>query len=424
MRRTQSALNIYFPQKAAVMILLSCLMGQCNAQFKPAEVDLTPSDTVGYGFLKTAGDTLENTAYLEAFFEKLYLQRIEGGRKISILHLGDSHILGNFMTHEVRQRLQNAFGDAGRGLIYPYKIAGSNGPRDFLITSEVRWTGANCVRDLSPQTHFGLSGFSLKASGPEAELTVRLRDTITDKTRFFTKLTVFFHTEADTFPNPEFLIYDPVSGQNADLLLQGSRSSVFYFERPVPQFTLKATAKGLVLDGFSLENELSGVVYHAIGVNGAKFQDFVRAQNFAKQAGELEPDLIILSFGTNEGQAKPDSLFLSRQIDALVVNLHQTCPKAKFLLTTPADSYLRGKGYNPHLEKISVIIRAYARQKGFALWDLYTLSGGSHSARLWKTTGLLSSDSVHYSKLGYIAQGKLFYQSLMSGYNKFAKNIP
>jgi lysophospholipase L1-like esterase len=398
----------------------------CHSQFRPPHVALTDDDTVGYRFLQRKEPGLENAAQLAGVFQKLHLQRTEGGQKISIVHLGDSHILGNFLTREVRKRLQSAFGDAGRGLIFPYRLAGSNGPQDYLVETNCRWQGANCQRDLSETTPFGVSGFSLETGLARGEISVRLRDTATSETRQFTKVTVF-HRRAD--PPFALLIRDEASQQHAQALTIGEQVSTYYFDRPVGQFTLthQRTDKppqAFALDGFSLENELSGVLYHSIGVNGGKFTDFLRARDFAEQIGELQPDLIILSFGTNEAQGRPNSVLLYRQIDALVRRLLAYAPQSAVLLTTPADSYLRGRGLNPYMDDVSRIIRSYAFDKGYALWDLFERSGGEHSARLWKSNGLMSADSVHFSKAGYAVQGKLLYESLIRGYNEFVKEKP
>ncbi len=176
-----------------------------------------------------------------------------------------------------------------------------------------------------------------------------------------------------------------------------------------------------MLDGIMLENELSGVIYHTIGVNGGKFSDFVRARFFARQLADLNPDLIILSFGTNEAQGKISTNYVYQQIDELIRQCRRYAPKAYFLLTTPADSYLRGRGFNPYMSDISAVIRQYATDHHYALWDLFRIGGGEHSAQNWKTNGLMSSDSVHYSKSGYAVQGKLLYQSLIQAYNGFAQ---
>lgn len=405
------------------LAFLTLFIGQCQSQFRPPQVEITPRDTVNYGFFRQEENQIENASYLDPFFQKLYEQRIRGGQKISIVHIGDSHILGNFLTREVRTRLQDAFGDAGRGMIFPYRLAGSNGPKDYLVETNARWIGSNCQRVLDAETPFGISGFSIQTTNLNAELTFRLRDTATSETRNFTKVTVFQHKTGYEY---DIEVLDEMSGQKAELFVEDQFSQSYYFDRPVSQATVRARKltsqqKRVTLDGIALENELSGVVYHSIGVNGAKYQDFVRAKYFARQVAELAPDLIIISCGTNEAQGKTESAYLRRSIQNLIERLQEHSPNALIMLTTPADSYLRnGRSFNPNMVEVSNTIRKLARDKGYALWDLHDISGGENSAQNWKSSGLMSSDSVHYSKIGYAVQGKLFYQSLIKGYNAFA----
>ncbi len=294
------------------------------------------------------------------------------------------------------------------------------------METNARWTGASCQRDLDEQTPFGASGFSLETTNSKAELTFRLRDTVTSETQMFTKVTILqYHTVGEY----ELEVRDDVSNQKAQLFLEGDYARSYYFDRPVGQMTVaakrtNAQQKAFSLDGISLENELSGVVYHSIGVNGAKFQDYVRAAYFARQVAELQPDLIILSMGTNEAQGRTDPDYLYKTMKNLSAALLEQSPSACIMLTTPADSYLRGKGFNPNMAGVSAIIQKFARDKGYALWDIFSFTGGEKSAANWKSTGLLSSDSVHYSKLGYAVQGKLLYQSLIKGYNEFVTVKP
>ncbi len=414
------------------MRLIACLafstffIGQCQSQFRPPQVEITSADTVSYDFIQQDANQIENAEHLEPLFQKMYEQRVHGGKKISILHIGDSHIMGNYLTREVRARLQNAFGDGGRGLIFPYRVAGAWGPRDYLVETNTRWHGSNCNRVLTAESPFGISGFSIQTNKSNAELTFRLRDTATSETRLFTKVTVFQHKTAYEY---DIEVDDEVSGQKAELFMEDSYSRSYYFNRPVSQATLRArklTSQQLrlTLDGVSLENELSGIVYHSLGVNGAKFNDFVRAKYFARQAAELAPDLIIISFGTNEAQGKIEATSLRRSIQKLIDNLHEHSPNALILLTTPADSYLRGKSFNPNIADLSAVIKKFARDKGYALWDLHHISGGENSAQHWKSNGLMTSDSVHYTRFGYAAQGKLFFQSLIKAYNSHAAAKP
>jgi lysophospholipase L1-like esterase len=423
---------MYAPPRLARLRALACavflvfFLGQCQSQFRPPEVKITDADTVGYGFIRQNDNEIENRAYLQPLFEKLYAQRTQGGKKINIVHLGDSHILGNFLTREVRARLQREFGDAGRGLIFPYRLAQSNGPKDFLAETNCRWIGSNCQRDLDEETPFGVSGFKLETINPKGELTFRLRDTATSETRLFTKVTVFQRKTALEY---DLEVRDEVSNQTAQLFIADDYAQSFYFDRPVGQVTVAAKKsdakqKTLTIDGISLENELSGVIYHSIGVNGAKYMDFARAKYFARQVADLEPDLVIFSFGTNEGQGRTGLEYMRHTMEELTRQVLERAPNARILLTTPADSYLRGKGFNPHLAEMSAVIRKFARDNGYALWDLHNFSGGENSAASWKSNGLMSSDSVHYSKIGYAVQGKLLYQSLIKGYNGFVLAKP
>lgn len=409
------------------MRMLGCLSamvlyaGQCQTQLRPPFVELTDSDTVQHPFIATEQNVFENAGYLEPVFHKLHLQRTQGGRKVTFLHIGDSHILGNYLTREVRSRLQEAFGDAGRGIIFPYRLADSNGPRDYLVTAGGRWEGDNCNRNLAAHTSIGVAGFQLETNNPAAELTFRLRDTASSENQLFTKVTVFQHKSPNQF---DLEVVDEVSNQEAMLVIEGDYSRSYYFDRPVGQVTIRPKRldkmqKKLTFDGISLENEYSGIIYHSIGVNGATFEDYARAKNFAKGAADLYPDLVILSFGTNEAQGHTSRAAMRRSIEQLTEQIRESSPTSLFLLTTPADSYLRGKGFNPYMAEMSAVIRQYAREKGYALWDLYNLSGGENSAQSWKARGLMSSDSVHYSKAGYATQGKLLYQSIIRGYNQY-----
>jgi lysophospholipase L1-like esterase len=402
-------------------LLIALSVSRCQSQWRPPVVDITEKDTVGYSFLRDQANVIENAAQLKPFFNKLYLQRTQGGSKVNVVHIGDSHILGNFLTNEVRHRLQNEFGDAGRGVIFPYKLINSNGPRDYLVSSTARWSGTNCTRDLNDITNYGISGFSAITNTPNGAITFRLRDTSASTTSMFTKVTVFFRNDEQS---TGVIVEDESTRQLADAVLEDEFSQTFYFDRPVSECTIKLkkgdSKKGLWLDGISIDNERAGLIYHSIGVNGAKFSDFGRSKYFARQMKELTPDLVILSFGTNEAQAKASPALLEKQMDDLISQILTQWPHAAILLTTPADSYLRGKGFNPYMSDVSDIIRQYARKKDYALWDLFNIGGGANSAAAWKSNGLMSSDSVHYSKTGYVAQGKLLYQGLIKGYNEIA----
>lgn len=390
----------------------------CLAQARSPLVTPAEPDTARPPFIRADLNRIEQTGPLDPFFVKLYEQRIQGRHRIHIVHLGDSHIQGDFLTREVRRYLQTEFGNAGRGLIFPYRLAGTNGPRDYAVASPVRWTAGNCVRNRAESAAFGICGYAVESPGLHAEMTVRLRDT-TAAYDGFSKIVVFQPNE------PGYAaarVYDPATGEEAQMLIEGENFRSFYLNRPVHTAVLGALPVGgahrpLRIDGLSLENELAGVLYHSIGVNSATAADFAGAERLIQSLTAFYPDLIILSFGTNEAQTAAGTAGITQQLDNLIRQLRLYCPASPILLTTPAESYLRGRSPNPHLAEVSAHIRTYAAANGLPLWDLFRIAGGERSAPAWREAGLLSSDKVHFSVNGYALQGKLLYEGLVQAYN-------
>ena len=59
----------------------------------------------------------------------------------TIIHIGDSHIQGDYFSGEIRMQLQSYFGNGGRGILFPYALAKSFGPRGVAVKPLGLWTG-------------------------------------------------------------------------------------------------------------------------------------------------------------------------------------------------------------------------------------------------------------------------------------------
>ena len=162
-----------------------------------------------------------------------------------------------------------------------------------------------------------------------------------------------------------------------------------------------------------------------------------------------KPNLIIVSFGTNESYGKyynADEHY--QQIDALVKALNEAFPGTPLLLTTPAGCYKahrtsykvkvpiggrhsRSRRYkmvtrtrttyseNPFNAPCAETIVKYAKDNNIAYWDLYSVSGGRENAcRNWTAARLMRPDHVHFLPDGYVLQGQLLYCALIKEYNK------
>jgi len=401
------------------MVIVATLFGQhSDAQ----GINFT-HDT--YGLEVEADNVIQNAAHLDAFFEALYQQQQLNDRQISIVHIGDSHIQADYMTSIVRRNFHRHFGNAGRGLIVPLRVARTNEPANFKTTSNVSWTSKRCVFPEQPLA-IGIGGVTIETTDPEASLAIHMNDLWLDYS--FNSLTLFFEEDVKSFG---FLIRNTAGKTLGEILprqdsTQGSAS--INWDGNVTSVEIQCLRKNddelrAALHGILLKNSNNGILYHSIGVNGAKFRHYNEAKFFARQTAALDPALFIISLGTNESIDYPyvDRIF-SEQIDRLVSDLRKNNPAAAFILVTPQDAYRRKNQPNPGIAHVRQKIIEYAVVNGLAFYDLYRATGGENSASAWTANALLSKDGIHLTKEGYEYQGNLFYHALIKSFNSYVPN--
>ena len=91
--------------------------------------------------------------------------------------------------------------------------------------------------------------------------------------------------------------------------------------------------------GGLLQRTFGALSYTDMGINGAFCTTFTRPDRVADIAA-LHPDLVILSFGTNESHNRRyNSILHYRQMEELVCMLRKSLPDVPMLMTTPPGSY-------------------------------------------------------------------------------------
>jgi lysophospholipase L1-like esterase len=181
------------------------------------------------------------------------------------------------------------------------------------------------------------------------------------------------------------------------------------------------------------------VIYHTIGVNGATFRNYNSTALFFDELKELKPDLVIVSLGTNESVSDIDEGTFTLQLDLFIQHLQTTAPGSAFMLTTPADNFVKratvkmtGKKKKRKVKRITYVnnakaetIRnaeiAYCGEHHIAYWDLYTVMGGEHSMNEWVRLGIAAKDHIHFSKKGYEIQAGLLFDALLHSYQSKSK---
>jgi hypothetical protein len=422
-------------KKHTLIIFTFCLLlfgNSCElACFAQASPTIDSSSYDQYTFIKQQLNRIENdSASLHFFYKKLYeLQETKKGR-VDIVHIGDSHIQADFLSGTIRQKLQLKFGNAGRGLLFPYHVAKSNEPVSYRTTTNTLWEAKRNVFYEKPLP-IGISGYTIETDDSLAEINLTVKDQ-PGLGYAFTKFTLFHEKEKVDY---DITICDNINCQRGVFKSTdkhiNSYVSEIKFDKPISNIILKNKCTDTLCQkrtrvyGMLLENDSAGILYNMIGVNGAEYRHYVKSKYFMEQLTYLNADLVIVSMGTNEAFSVGfDKVLFYRNIDTLITNLKLACPNAAILLTTPADSYRKsrkGRIKNPDMQQARATIINYCLQHNLPYWDLYEVMGGYGSMGKWFIAKLSAKDRVHFNGRGYQIQADLFYRALMGGYDRYVK---
>ncbi len=340
-----------------------------------------------------------------------------GAGKIQIVHMGGSHIQADIYTHIIRKRMQELSPDmnGGRGLIFPIKMAHSNNPRNFGVMYTGTWDYCLSTKQ-NKSCRLGITGIAVSTADTIASITIiPNRDSSIyysfNKVRIFHEATRY-HLYIDAQDSLIHGTYDSLSG-----------CSVFNSNRLIDTLKLIITrdsiADRFTLLGISLDSDAPGLVYNAIGVNGAMLSSYLRCELYSKHLRALSPDLIIFSIGTNDGYTREFDIDKYRdEYIQLIETTEAVAPEAAILLTVPNDSYLYRRYVNSNTEKIRKIILGLAEQYNCGIWDFYSIMGGLNSSQAWRSVNLMQQDKIHFTRTGYELKGELFFSAFLKGWEQ------
>jgi LysM repeat protein len=466
-----------------LIILFCCLFMAAND--KTQKMDLFPITQQLMSKVDTttmdsfAADRLYNATVLERVFLKLKENEKHNFQKINIVHIGDSHIQGDMMTNQIRKNLQQRFGNAGRGFVFPYALAQTNGSFNERFQSNRAWQS---YRNIHPVKNVpvGLSGIGLWRDRGDFVMELSIKEAaykfnsiriitpgnqpmfdlaLSSQTKIIqtTQRRVITHkikkgevisTIADKYKvsvadikrdnglkstniragrtlkiqTNETRPKSVSSSEFVPVALQSDSFSHYYnSEKELDKIYLipNKTASQYELSGLVLEKDMPGVVYSSIGVNGAKFSDYNKYPLFFEQLKALQPDLLVFSLGTNESYDHMDVAAYLNELRVFMNHIKTQHINVPILVMTPPPSLLKGKKPNVYVQDYAKGIIEISKSADFAVWDLYQEFGGLDGIQNLKATGLIGPDWVHYSKKGYEKQGDLFSQAFLKAYDNF-----
>ena len=355
------------------------------------------------------------------------------GGKWQVVQVGDSHIQPGIMTAQVRWKLQDKWGNGGRGLIAALNLAHTNEPTDYYLKSSDRVSASSRLLSRTWSTDIGLTGVAVRWDSAFTQLSIKAKE------------------DGDQFSSVT-LLHAPHGGYETamvggevlfakELSAWASRIDLHHMTDTV---TMGVPCKSDFY-GAILTNAKRGVMVHSIGNNGATYSTYLKVPDFAQQMRVLDPRLIIISLGTNETVGNLTGV--EDQIHSLVSILKKAMPQVHILLTTPMDWHKRvtnrvaqkvkvggGKkrkaryktvyktttsyASNSNVPRMREMIMRYGSQHKVAVWDLYTIAGGTGACSKWVAAGLMNpNDHLHQLEAGYELQGMLLGDALLKALN-------
>jgi lysophospholipase L1-like esterase len=387
-----------------------------------------------YPFLNLKANRITgDTGSLSTFYRKL--DRIAAGSKEQavVIHIGDSHIQPGVVTWPSREWLQSEYGNAGRGMMFPYRLAKSNGPSGYITHCDTPWVAGRNATIKRPLPT-GIAGFTIWSASPSASFTVEF--TTQEFNPGDTGRLVIFHANRDTCA--AFSVTNELTGRFYPVIDSLTTfQTTFQIDDQPQKIRIRATRanemqKSATFYGMSMESARPGVIVHTIGVNGAMFTSYLESEYFASQLAMLKPDLLIFSLGTNEAFSTKgySSESFRAGINLLLNQIRQTGSEAAIILTTPPGIYKsyrkkRRTSYkpNPLADTVASVLRQYAVSNGLALWDWYTIMGGRDAMGKWKAKGMTDRRYIHFSGKGYAIQGLLMKEAIFESYEKYKSAV-
>lgn len=350
----------------------------------------------------------------EAWLAKLQARRAGRPGKLRVLQLGDSELVADGPSREVRTRLQAIYGDGGVGFVpvaspvryydhsrvkalpprsmFPYRFTQSRledtdyGPVGIAFRATAGARGAVELLGESGTCHLRLHYARLPGGG-DVKVTADGKEVIAVSTQ----AAAWTHAVAEAPPMP--------CPKRIETKVENAPARLF---------------------GFELEREGDGLVWSTMGVLGARIDQFAVYGPGRLEPGlaALRPDLLVINFGLNRaaGPWRPPDTYVG-EAAAVLKRMRAAVPAAACLVIAPypcGDPAHGRPGYVS--EGVSLAQREAAKQAGCAFMDRFTLAGGASQIGAWRRTRVpvLSGDYTHLTNDGAARMGQAMSDVLLA----------
>lgn len=341
---------------------------------------------------------------------------------VRMVMLGDSHIAADYITGPIRDRLQDRFGDAGRGFTHADQPWGFGGRRARAGFSG--WKRLRIVDRPELGGPYGFSGFALESEKKGAKVNYVLGEKETRVRIFFEK-----HAKSSAFEvRADGVVLERIDARSKERTGTAQEIAVPPRKKPAKKkerfLEIVALGPGVWIQGISFETGKGGVFFDSIGPVGADAKVYLQIdrRSFREQLAALSPDLVVLMVGGNDAmkirKGWTDLARVTNDHRQLIDLLREAAPAAECLIWSPMDAGQKSGGKvvgKAMIDEVRAMQRAVAEEKGCAFWDLLESMGGPGSIGRWSASGLINKDLVHPRKRGADLIGRGFSEAFLSG---------
>lgn len=364
-----------------------------------------------------------NWFYLYTEIQKMIAKK---DRKLNFYHIGGSHIQADIYTHDFRTFLQSNWPglNGERGLVFPFGLASTNNPSNYNFSSPNNWTGFRSVSARPEDLEYGLTGAAIKCA--DSLIVVNFKHMRSLVKPPFDRLRIYHNTGEFlydmNFGSQELFVTDTY--HHADLGYSEIRFSDKMDSLDIQFIRTCNIAASLEIYGFEFLNDLPGITYNAIGINGAGLYTYLGNDHFLRDLKIHPPDFFAFSLGTNDAYTSYENfnpLKYKENLEEMIKLVLTVNPKCAILLTVPNDCLLNKKRINKNTERQREVIYQLAAKYEQAVWDFYGIMGELGSSKSWKENGLMQTDYVHFTAGGYHIKGSLLIDAFLKYLLQFDK---
>jgi lysophospholipase L1-like esterase len=375
------------------------------------------------------------------------IRRPLGKRGLTILHIGDSHTAADFLTGELRRRLQARYGQGAPGYItagHPHIGVRTS---SLKVTASSGWSYRSLQKADAVPAEFWLSGYDAVATAAGETL-------------------VFTAERPQTFDMIEIEVVRQPGGGAIDVKLDGVVEIRYDLNsskvepvviRLTPSrgptekmrdITIATAGPGTVMvASVTIYNKQSGLTYHSIGYPGAQASllNKFTGKLFANDLIRLNPQVVVLAFGTNEAANENlDIAQYTASYERVVSKIKSTLPNAAIVVIGPPDfaelpaACRKDKGSSScaatksanaagtgtsdcvwrtpaKLAQVREAQHEIAVRYNLAYWNWASIMPSECGAHRWLTASppLMAKDHVHFTVEGYKKSAGEFLTTLI-----------